>query len=91
VECEFCGGECAILARSASRLWIGCARCHRTLNGDAEGVASLTPDARASHPDGRGGMQKSMARACLVAALSVALALVIRVLLLPVLGDATRS
>ncbi len=88
LQCEFCGGPAAQLARTVSRVWLGCPQCHRTWNVDVEtcrsalaGVGSVPDDPRAT--------RMSLARGCLVGALAVALALTVRVLLGPVLGVAS--
>jgi len=69
-------------------VWFGCARCQRTWNADAETVATLTGDVQLN-PDSRAAAQMSTARGCLVAVLSVALALLIRILLRSALGGAS--
>src|SRR5689334_5015375 len=87
VECEFCGGHARQLTRTATRVWLGCTRCQRTWTADVETIG-VTMDAEL--PDEGGpASQMSLARGCLVAVLSVALALVVRMLLRPALGGAS--
>jgi signal transduction histidine kinase len=88
LECEFCGGQAAQLARTSTRVWFGCSRCHRTWNVAVESAATA-PDDAAFAGDAIGAAQMSVARGCLVGALMVTLALAIRMLLRPAIGNAS--
>jgi signal transduction histidine kinase len=89
LECEFCGGQPAQLARTASRVWLGCSRCHRTWNVGVESVGTTTNEMVLGFCDGDRSPQMTVTRGCLVAALAVTLALLVRVLLRPALGNAS--
>jgi signal transduction histidine kinase len=89
LECEFCGGQAAQLARTASRVWLGCSRCHRTWNVSVESCGAATNETLLGFRDEDASPQMSVPRGCLVAALAVALALLVRMLLRPALGNAS--
>jgi signal transduction histidine kinase len=89
MECEFCGRHAAQLARTASRVWLGCSRCHRTWNVDVESCGTTTDELLLGIRDEDSSPQMSVARGCLVAALTVAVALLVRMLLRPALGNAS--
>jgi signal transduction histidine kinase len=89
LECEFCGEQAAQLARTASRVWLGCSRCHRTWNVGVESCGTATKEMLVGFRDEDSSPQMTVARGCLVAALAVALALLVRMLLRPVLGNAS--
>jgi signal transduction histidine kinase len=89
-ECDHCGGRAAQLARTASRVWLGCPRCHRTWNADVEGRRT-TPDDEMPFPlEGADrSAQMSGVRGCLMAVLTVSVALLVRMLLRGTLGNAS--
>jgi signal transduction histidine kinase len=89
LECEFCGEQAAQLARTASRVWLGCSRCHRTWNVGVESCGTATNETLLGFRDEDSSPQMTVARGCLVAALAVALALLVRMLLHPALGNAS--
>jgi signal transduction histidine kinase len=87
-QCEFCRGNAAQLARTARRIWLGCPRCHRTWNVGADN------DDLAANDHGAQDIYEScppvsFIRGYLIAVLTVVLALLVRMLLRPLLGDAS--
>jgi signal transduction histidine kinase len=87
-QCEFCRGDAAQLARTVRRVWLGCPRCHRMWNVGAE------DDHLAANPGSGQGIDDSyppvsLIRGYLIAVLTVVLALFARMLLHPLLGDAS--
>jgi len=89
LKCEFCDGQAAQLARTASRVWLGCSRCHRSWNVDVESCASASGELIVGHLAEAGTHLMSAVRGCLIAVLAVALALLVRMLLHPALGNAS--
>lgn len=89
LECEYCGGQAAPLTRTASRVWLGCSRCHRTWNVAVESCGITANEMPLRFRDEGSSPQMTVTRGCLVAALAVALALFVRMLLQPALGNAS--
>lgn len=87
-RCEFCSAEALPLTRTSTRVWLGCPSCHQTWNVDVEGFSTeSSPNAIASSTSP--SERRAIARGCLIAALGVTLALTLRFLLRPALGDAS--
>ena len=85
LQCEYCLREAAPLARTATRVWIGCPYCHRTWNVNADNCpAVLTAEARETEVGGT-----SPLRGQVIGVLAVAVALAVRMLLRPALGTAS--
>jgi signal transduction histidine kinase len=80
VVCEFCRGRSVALARTATRVWLGCPQCHRTWTVDVETCGSALDDT-VPEPDPAGPADMSLLRGSLIAALAVSLALILRILL----------
>jgi signal transduction histidine kinase len=87
-QCEFCRGDAAQLTRTVRRVWLGCPRCHRTWNLAAEDYHPAANDdgARDTYDS---NPPVSLIRGYLIAVLTVVLALLVRMLLRPLLGDAS--
>jgi signal transduction histidine kinase len=87
-QCEFCDEPAVQLARTATRVWIGCPHCHRTWIVDAEssegtvGEIVFTPECTEPR-------QMSVIGGSLIAVLTVSLALVLRMFLRPILGSSS--
>jgi uncharacterized protein DUF4118 len=86
--CEFCGRGAAELAQTGRRIWLGCSHCHRTWNIALEDY-DVTASAEAVQDDYQGHPPVSLLRGYLIAVLTVVLALLARILLHPLLGDAS--
>ena len=85
--CELCGGRLSELARTPTRVWLGCRNCHRTWSQDAAAQGDLTPPSMATAPSGP-TWWASMLTGAGVALGSVLVALLLRLALRPALGDA---
>ena len=88
MACEFCGGETAQLARTASRVWLGCSRCFRSWTVDGEKYR-VDPSQYGGVRYQARGHQMSLARGSSVAALAVALALAVRMTLGLAIGNSS--
>jgi signal transduction histidine kinase len=84
VHCSICRGPATILARTATTVWLGCHRCHRTWTADPRDCASAPSSAEDSLH-----RRLSMGPACLLAVALAAVAFGMRLLLRPVLGNAS--
>src|SRR5919197_1304460 len=87
-ECELCGGRLAELARTPTRVWLGCRNCHRTWSTEAAAHPDVIPPPMDAAPK-ESQRLVSMMTGVGVALGSVLLALVLRLALRPALGDAS--
>src|SRR5689334_15868044 len=85
--CELCGGRLSELARTPTRVWLGCRNCHRTWSQDAAAQGDLMPPSMATAPSSP-TWWASMLTGAGVALGSVLVALLLRLALRPALGDA---
>ena len=51
-ECELCGGRLSELARTPTRVWLGCRKCHRTWSQEAAVRTGVTPPPATGVPNG---------------------------------------
>ncbi|PYQ71177.1 MAG: hypothetical protein DMG04_22255 [Acidobacteria bacterium] len=87
-ECELCGGRLSELARTPTRVWLGCRKCHRTWSQEAAVRTGVTPPPATGVPNGLTRWM-SMLTGAGVALGSVGVALLLRLALKPALGDAS--
>jgi len=88
IECELCGARLAELARTPTRVWLGCRNCHRTWSQEAANQTDVTPASATDAPDSLTRPAPMLAGAG-VALGSVSVALLLRLALKPALGDAS--
>ena len=89
LRCAYCRGQPAQLARSATRVWLGCRRCHHMWSLDADSCGSNL-DANVCEPSANSLAEPTTPlRGAVIAVLASVLALGLRTLLRPVLGSAS--
>jgi signal transduction histidine kinase len=87
LRCKFCDREAVTLIRTARRVWLGCPHCYQTWEIDAQ-QAEMTSDI-GMVSDAHAIADRSPLRGYLIAVLAVALALSLRLVLRPALGNAS--
>jgi signal transduction histidine kinase len=84
VQCSICRGPTAILARTATSAWLGCPSCHRTWTADPQACpAAIELAGEPLRP------QMAIGRGCLLGAGLAVVALAMRMLLRPAIGNAS--
>ena len=86
-SCTVCGREALRLIGTATHAWFGCPYCHHTWDVDIE--ASGTGHEVASQPNDQWLPHRPAWQGYVVAVLATSLALVLRIVLRPVLGNAS--
>jgi len=87
LPCKFCEREAVVLIRTARRVWLGCPHCYQTWEIDAAQAEMTSDVGMVSDTDTIAG--RSLRRGYLIAILGVALALSLRLVLRPALGNAS--
>jgi signal transduction histidine kinase len=76
------------LARSATRAWLGCPKCHCTWSVDLESRERLDHETATTRSK-KNSRQVSAVHGCAISALAVSLTIIIQFLLRPILGNAS--